>query len=72
MKMYYKKKWQIPQAVIDGQTLAVDIVSGAIGSSKGVLEAITNALTLAGGKIELLSQKSADVQKEDKEYTMVV
>lgn len=62
---------QIPNAVIEGQTLAVDIVTGATGSSNGLIEAITAALKAAGGNIDELSQKStADAEKkEDKEYT---
>lgn len=62
---------KIPNAVIDGQSLAVDTVSGATNSSKGLIAAITEALKAAGGNIDVLSKKKAsnDVVKEDKEYT---
>ncbi|WP_084786583.1 flavocytochrome c [Bacillus tuaregi] len=59
----------IPQSVLDGQTLAVDIVSGATNSSKGLIAAITEAIKAAGGNIDELSKKQATAKKEDKEYT---
>ena len=48
---------EIPQAIIDGQTLAVDMVAGATFSSEGIFEAVTLALTEAGADIEALSYK---------------
>jgi len=62
---------EIPGSVIEGQTLAVDTVSGATHSSEGLIAAITEALKAAGGNIEELSKKQAanKTAKEDKEYT---
>lgn len=60
---------QIPKAVVKGQTLAVDIVTGATGTSNGLIEAITAAVKAAGGDIDELSQKTTAETKEDKEYT---
>lgn len=42
-----------------GTTLKVDAVSGATYSSKGILEAVTAALTSAGADIEALKNKTA-------------
>ncbi|HCX65430.1 MAG TPA: flavocytochrome c [Eubacteriaceae bacterium] len=61
---------QIPQSIIDDQTLAVDIVSGATYSSEGIIEAVTQALTAAGGDIEALTAKdTTEKAKEMEEIT---
>lgn len=62
---------QIQQTVMDDQTLAVEVVSGATESSNGLIEAITEALEAAGGDIAALTANKADteVTKEDVEYT---
>jgi fumarate reductase flavoprotein subunit len=41
---------QIPQAIIDGQTLTVDIISGATRTSRGILKAVENCALAAGGE----------------------
>ncbi|NRZ96573.1 FAD-dependent oxidoreductase [Clostridium tetanomorphum] len=46
----------IPKSIIEKQTLAVDIITGATVSSKGVIESITLALKKAGGNIEELKK----------------
>lgn len=64
---------KIPQGIIDGQTLAVDIVSGATYTSNGIIEAVTVALEAAGGNIEKLMEKSSsDSEKETKQLTTEV
>jgi uncharacterized protein with FMN-binding domain len=50
---------RIPQAIVAGQTLAVDTVSGATFSSKGVIAAVTAALEKAGADIKVLQSKKA-------------
>ncbi len=40
---------RIPAAIVDGQTLAVDVVSGATFTSKAILEAVEDCVTQAGG-----------------------
>jgi flavocytochrome c len=50
---------RIPQAIIDGQTLAVDGVSGATFSSNGIIAAITAALEKSGVDIRALQTKRA-------------
>lgn len=62
---------QIPDAIINGQTLAVDTVSGATYSSNGILEGVISALTQAGGDIESLKNKQTYNETENKtvEYT---
>lgn len=48
---------RIPQSIVDGQTLAVDVVSGATNSSKAILAAVENCVLQAGGDVEMLKQK---------------
>ena len=43
---------KVKNRIIDGQTLAVDTVSGASYSSKAMIQAVTSAITKAGGKPE--------------------
>jgi fumarate reductase flavoprotein subunit len=44
----------IPKAIIEGQTLAVDVVSGATNSSRAVLQAVEDCVRQAGGDVEAL------------------
>ena len=46
---------RIPKAIIDGQTLNVDTVTGATYSSKAIIGAVTEALTAAGADIAALT-----------------
>jgi flavocytochrome c len=48
---------RIPQAIIDGQTLAVDGVTGATFSSNGIIAAVTAALEQSGVDIAALRTK---------------
>lgn len=68
---------QLPAAIVEGQTLAVDYVAGATNTSRAIVEAATDALTKAGADIQLLQQKPADSTKpaatlEDAKTTVVV
>lgn len=45
---------RIKGQVLAGQTLAVDVVSGATASSKGLLEILEDAVNKAGGDVEAL------------------
>ncbi|WP_020610951.1 flavocytochrome c [Sediminispirochaeta bajacaliforniensis] len=51
---------RIPKAIIEGQTLAVDTVSGATYSSKAIIGAVTAALQAAGADIAALSAGKAE------------
>jgi fumarate reductase flavoprotein subunit len=42
----------VPDAIVAQQSLSVDIVSGATMTSRGILEAVAQAITAAGGKVE--------------------
>lgn len=53
---------QIPNAIVEYQSLGVDAVSGATLTSEGILEAAADALGQAGADVELL--RSVPVQKE--------
>lgn len=53
---------RIPKAIVDTQSLAVDTISGATVTSKGIIAAATEAIKLAGGDIDSLSIKK-DIEK---------
>jgi flavocytochrome c len=50
---------RIPAAIVAGQTLAVDTVSGATYSSKGIIAAVTAALEKSGVDIAALQARKA-------------
>ncbi|MEL7646638.1 MAG: FAD-dependent oxidoreductase [Sedimentibacter sp.] len=39
----------IPEAIVDGQSIAVDTISGATNSSEGIIEAVRSCIEQAGG-----------------------
>lgn len=49
---------QIPVAIVENQSLNVDTVSGATFTSKGIIEATTNALEKAGANIDVYLAKA--------------
>lgn len=53
---------RIPAAIVDGQTLAVDTVSGATNTSKAILDAAEECLTKAGADIAALKVKAGGTQ----------
>ncbi len=61
---------RLPKAIVDGQTLNVDAVSGASISSKGVIDGVAEAITEAGGDAEEWKQraKPASAAAKDEEY----
>ncbi|WP_218119739.1 flavocytochrome c [Pelagirhabdus alkalitolerans] len=60
----------IPDEVVNDQTIDVDTVSGATSSSEGLIAAITEALEEAGGDIDRLRNGRAEQETatEDVEY----
>ena len=61
---------RIPAAVIEGQTLNVDVVSGATLTSDGLIEAITAAVVMAGGDpAAMMGSSNGDSAAEDVEET---
>lgn len=62
---------QIPAAIIETQSLAVDVVSGATMTSDAILEAVEKAAVSAGADIAKLKEKidSGKVEGEVVEYT---
>lgn len=59
---------RIPKEIVDGQTLAVDTVSGATVTSKALLAAVEDAIKQAGGNVEeLKANKKDDIAKADTE-----
>ena len=54
---------RIPAAIIDGQTLAVDTVSGATNTSNAILTAVEKALAEAGADMDALKTKAAAEEK---------
>ena len=66
---------RIPQAIVDGQTLAVDTVSGATNSSNAILTAVEAALTEAGADIDALKvpvEKEENLATEEREVEALV
>ena len=57
----------IPKAIVASQSLAVDSVSGASFSSKGVIDAVAAALKEAGGDIDKLMVPGAAAKREKDE-----
>jgi fumarate reductase flavoprotein subunit len=49
----------VPDAIVAQQSLSVDIVSGATMTSRGILEAVAQAITAAGGKVEEFKKAKA-------------
>ncbi|WP_071392956.1 FAD-dependent oxidoreductase [Bacillus tuaregi] len=61
---------RIPQGIVDGQTLAVDTVSGATNTSKAILTAVEDCVKQAGGDVDALKTASAnDKESKDTELT---
>lgn len=54
---------RIPEEIIAGQTLNVDLISGASVTSNGVLDGVAKAVKLAGGNPDIL-RKRAKVQHD--------
>lgn len=66
---------RIPAAIVEGQTLAVDTVSGATNSSNAILTAVEAALTEAGADIEALKipvEKAENQNVEEREVEALV
>lgn len=49
---------RIPQQIIDGQTLNVDVISGATVSSQAVINGVAQAVNMAGGNSEALRYRA--------------
>ena len=60
----------IPAAIVENQSLAVDTVSGATITSDAILKAVADAVAQAGGDVEALKNAAAPVgEKEAKELS---
>lgn len=59
---------RIPEEIIAGQTLNVDLISGASITSNGVLDGVAKAIKLAGGNPDIL-RKRAKVQHDTSDQT---
>lgn len=62
---------RIPAAIVSGQTLAVDAVSGATNTSNAILAAAEAALTEAGADIEALKTPAAKATEQTVEERTV-
>lgn len=56
---------RLPQRIIDAQSLSVDAVCGATVSSNGLINAIKEAIKLAGGNVEAFDRPVAKVDAEE-------
>lgn len=67
---------KIPAAIVENQSLAIDTVSGATLSSKGIIEAATKALEQAAADISFLQVKkekeTANLEKIEKTADVVI
>lgn len=67
---------RIPQAIIAGQTLLVDTVSGATNTSNAILAAVADCVEQAGGSVDVLmveaSGETAPVEQEELHTGLVV
>ena len=52
---------EIPQAIVDNQSLGVDTVSGATFTSRGIINAVADAVDQAGGDSLCLQLRSAGI-----------
>ena len=60
----------IPAAIVENQSLAVDTVSGATMTSDAILKAVADAVAQAGGDVEALKNAAAPAgEKEAKELS---
>ena len=60
----------IPTAIVENQSLAVDTVSGATITSDAILQAVADAVAQAGGDVEALKNAAAPAgEKEAKELS---
>lgn len=55
--------------IVDTQSLAADAMTGATESSRGLMEAVSNALTAAGADPELLMKAAVETTKEQVELS---
>lgn len=61
---------EIPEAIVEYQSLAVDAISGATFTSNGILDAVKDAVTQAGGSVdELMAVEIAPKEAEEVELT---
>ncbi len=61
---------KIPVSIVEGQTLAVDTVSGATNSSKAILAAVEDCVKQAGGDAEALKVAKNDSTGEKETITV--
>lgn len=65
----------IPAAIVEKQSLAIDVVAGATYTSKGILEAVEAAVVMAGGDVDALKatgEETAVAEDEVLTYDVVV
>lgn len=69
---------RLPQQIIDGQTLNVDVISGASASSQGLIDGVAEAVEMAGASSEVLKarpkptvQWSKEVVEEEADVVIV-
>lgn len=65
----------LPERIIENQSLAVDATAGATMSSEGIRNAVDNALSEAGGSKKVLASSLPEVEREelpDQEFDIVI
>ena len=61
---------RIPAAIVEGQTLAIDAVTGATNTSKAILQAAEDCLTQAGADVEAFKIAKTDDAKTGEVVTL--
>lgn len=61
---------EIPAKIVNGQTLAVDTISGATYTSQAILDAVENCVKQADGNITELKANAPSKQEEEKQETL--
>lgn len=66
---------RIPKEIVEGQTLAVDAVSGASTTTKAILAAVEDCVKQAGGDVDALKavvKKTTTAKEEEKNCDIVI
>lgn len=65
---------KISKAIVEQQSLAIDVVAGATMTSKAILAAVEDCVVQAGGSLDALktSQKTEFIRGEDREVDVVI
>ena len=61
---------RIPQTIIENQTLNVDAVAGASGTTQGIVDGVSDAVARAGGNVSALKKRPKKAKEANKQETI--